>query len=286
MTEKQQAPSSSPSSSGSVYVTDHNPAVVRTHRWRTASNSAAHLLPHLRPDMAVLDVGCGPGTITVDLARNHVPGGHVTGVECVPDPLDAAREHAAQLGVTNVDFVVADVLDLRAGGFEDGSFDVVHAHQVLQHVRDPVQALREMRRVAKASGGIVSLRESASMTWYPRLPGLDRWYDLYLRVARARGGNPDPGSYLHVWAQKAGFEREKMVCSAGTWCFSSEEDRRWWSGVWAERVVSEAFVRSALEAGVCKDKSELEEIAEAWREWGRCRDGWFVVTHGEVVCWK
>ncbi|KAL2007698.1 hypothetical protein VTN00DRAFT_7680 [Thermoascus crustaceus] len=273
-----------PPSSSSVYATNHTPAVLRTHQWRTASNSAPHLLPHLRPNMTILDVGCGPGTITVDLARNYVPDGSVTGIECVSDPLIAAREHAASQGVKNVEFLVGDVLDLHR--FKDGSFDVVHAHQVLQHVSDPVQALREMRRVAKSPGGIISLRESASMTWHPRFPGLDKWYSIYQRVAKARGGNPDPGSHLlRVWVQEAGFDRSKMTSSTGTWCFRTEEERAWWSGVWMERVVSEAFVRGALEAGVCKGKEELEEVREAWREWGMCEGGWFVVEHGEVVCW-
>ncbi|KAL2001928.1 hypothetical protein VTN02DRAFT_986 [Thermoascus thermophilus] len=272
------------SSSSSVYATNHTPAVLRTHQWRTATNSAPHLLPHLRPDMTILDVGCGPGTITVDLARHHVPRGRVTGIECVPAPLAAAREHAAALGVRNVDFRLGDALDLR--GFPDGSVDVVHAHQVLQHVARPVDALRAMRRVARC---LVSLRETARMDWFPRLPGLDRWYRIYRRVAEFRGGHPDPGAdLLPIWLREAGFDVDdpaRVRRSTGSWCFRSAEDRAWWSGVWMERVVSEAFVTGAVEAGVVEGKGELEEIRDAWREWGMCEGAWFVVEHGEVVCW-
>lgn len=60
-----------------VYTTDHSSSVLRTHGWRTAANSAGYLIPHLRPEMTILDVGCGPGSITTDLAL-LVPQGHAT----------------------------------------------------------------------------------------------------------------------------------------------------------------------------------------------------------------
>src|SRR5690606_33442454 len=127
-------------------------------------------------------------TITADLAA-LVPDGHVTGVEYAPDILGQARATAAGRGLTNVTFGEADVHQLP---YAEGSFDVVHAHQVLQHVGDPVQALREMRRVVRP-GGLVAVRDSdyAAMTWYPRPAGLDGWLDLYERVARTSGGEPD-----------------------------------------------------------------------------------------------
>ncbi|KAF8495023.1 S-adenosyl-L-methionine-dependent methyltransferase, partial [Gautieria morchelliformis] len=111
---------------------------------------AGYLLEALLPDMRILDVGCGPGTITADL----VPKGHVTALEYAPEVLTQTRSTAALRGFTNIEFVVGDVNGLD---FPDGTFDVVHAHQVLVHVGDPVQALREMRRVAKP-GGIVVVR--------------------------------------------------------------------------------------------------------------------------------
>lgn len=128
-----------------VYTHGHHESVLRSHTWRTAANSAAYLLGSLKPHMRILDIGCGPGTITADLAE-LVPDGHVTGVDHAPGILDQARATAAGRGLTNVDFAVADVHALE---YPDDSFCVVHAHQVLQHVGDPVQALREMYRVTK-----------------------------------------------------------------------------------------------------------------------------------------
>jgi ubiquinone/menaquinone biosynthesis C-methylase UbiE len=131
-----------------VYTHGHHESVLRGHRVRTAENSAGYLLPHLRAGLSVLDVGCGPGTITVDLAARVAPG-RVTAIEMTADALDLARTEAQTRGQSNIDFVTSDV---HALDLPDDTFDIVHAHQVLQHVADPVQALREMRRVCKPGG--------------------------------------------------------------------------------------------------------------------------------------
>ncbi len=150
--------------------------------------------------MKILDIGCGPGTITADLAK-LVPEGHVTAVDHAPGILDRARAVAAERGLDSVDFGVADV---HALDFPDDTFCVVHAHQVLQHVGDPVQALREMYRVTKP-GGFIAARDAdySAMAWYPEVPGLTDWQDLYLRVARANGGEPAAGRRLKSWALTA-----------------------------------------------------------------------------------
>src|SRR3712207_6000303 len=94
-----------------VYTHGHHESVLRSHRWRTAENSAAYLLPRLSSGTSLLDVGCGPGTITADLAARVAPG-RVTAVEVTEEALSLAREEAERREVTNIDFVVADVHDL------------------------------------------------------------------------------------------------------------------------------------------------------------------------------
>ncbi|KAL4863847.1 hypothetical protein BDV12DRAFT_206156 [Aspergillus spectabilis] len=263
-----------------VYTTNHAPSVLLTHSWRTAQNSAPHLLPHLHPNQKILDVGCGPGSITVDLAR-LVPSGHVTGIEYVSDPLDQARDFAASQGVTNIDFRVGDIYSLP---FADESFDIVHVHQVLQHISEPVKALRELRRVVKP-GGFVSVRESASMTWFPENQEISAWLELTTRMAKAKGGNPHPGRYIHVWAKDAGFELGKIQRTAGTWCFSTPEEREYWGESMAGRMESSGFAEGAVRDGFAT-KRELEGIAEGWRGWVRDEEGWFGLLHGEILCWK
>ncbi|KFZ24439.1 hypothetical protein V502_01082 [Pseudogymnoascus sp. VKM F-4520 (FW-2644)] len=266
-----------------TYIHGHHASVLRSHTWRTAANSASYLLPHLRSDMRILDIGCGPGTITVDLAR-YVPDGHITGLECAGDVLAQARSHAAEQGVSNVDFVVGDANALEYG---DGSFDVVVCHQLLQHVRDPVGILREMRRVAKV-GGIVAARESdfAGFVFYPELERrMDTWRAMYLAVARANGGEPNAGRVLHAWAKRAGFSVKSIRSNSSTWCYSQPEEIAWWSGLWAERTVKSAFASTAIQNGLAT-KEELEKVSQTWREWGEQEDAWFSVLHGEVLCIK
>ncbi|MGA3564566.1 class I SAM-dependent methyltransferase [Melissospora conviva] len=259
------------------YTHGHHESVLRSHNWRTAENSAAYLLPLLEPGTALLDIGCGPGTITADLAQRVAPG-PVTAVDASAQVLAVARAEADRRGLANVSFAEADVQRLD---FADDSFDVVHAHQVLQHVVDPVQALREMRRVCRP-GGHVAVRDSDyhGFVWYPQPPELAEWLDLYQRLARANGGEPDAGRRLLGWARAAGFD--DVTASSSTWCFASEEDRRWWGGMWADRVRQSAFAAQAQEHGV--DPSRLERIAQAWQGWAESPQGWFSVLHGELIC--
>ncbi|MCT4353154.1 methyltransferase domain-containing protein [Streptomyces sp. Je 1-79] len=261
-----------------VYTHGHHESVLRSHSWRTAANSAAYLVPELRPGLDVLDVGCGPGTITADLAALVAPG-RVTAVDAAEDVLDKARAVAAERGLRNVEFAVGDV---HALDFPDDSFDVVHAHQVLQHVGDPVRALREMRRVCRP-GGVVAARDSdyGSFAWYPEPPALNDWQELYRRVARANGGEPDAGRRLFSWARRAGFT--DVTTTAATWCFATPEERAWWSGLWADRTTDSVYAELVVEGGHATAET-LRAISEAWRAWGRREDGWFMVSHGEILC--
>lgn len=260
-----------------VYTHGHRESVLRSHRWRTAQNSAAYLLPHLRPGMSLLDVGCGPATITVDLAARLDPG-RVTAVETSEAALGLARAEAARQSCSNIDFAVADVHGLD---FADDRFDVVHAHQVLQHVGDPVAALREMRRVCKP-GGLVAARDSdyAAFTWYPAVPGLDQWLALYRQAAYANGGEPDAGRRLLAWAHAAGLHDVKPTSS--TWCFATPADRDWWGGMWAERILTSDLTDQLLSTGAATE-ADLHGIARAWTEWAGDEDGWMSLLHGEIL---
>ena len=266
------------SPSPDTYSHGHHESVLRSHRWRTAENSAAYLLPRLKPQDVVLDVGSGPGSITLDLA-SRVPSGRVVGLDRAPAAVAAGRDAARAAAMPRVHFEVGDVYALA---HRDASFDVVHAHQVLQHLSDPVAALAEMRRVCRP-GGIVAARDAdySAMTWFPAHDGLSRWLDLYRTLARSNRGEPDAGRRLRSWATAVGFSR--VEATASVWCFANEADVGWWSETWAERVRKSSFAEQALDAEFT-DRPELDELAAAWRSWGRAPDAWFAIVHGEVLC--
>jgi SAM-dependent methyltransferase len=266
------------SSTSDTYLHGHHDSVLRSHRWRTAENSAGYLLTRLAADARVLDVGCGPGTISVDLAA-RVPDGEVVAIDAAADVLDLARAEASRQGRANVRFEVGDVYAL---GFEDGTFDVVHAHQVLQHLSDPVAALREMRRVCRP-GGLVAARDGdyGGFIWFPEDPELTEWQTLYKAVARALGGEPDGGRHLLSWAQQAGFD--VIEASASAWCYAGPQDRPWWGASWADRLTESPFGDRAVEHGLAT-RDDLQRLAEAWRRWAASEDGWLLIPNGEILC--
>ena len=259
------------------YTHGHSAAVLSAHSRRGAADSAAYLLAHLRAGMDLLDIGCGPASITADLAERVAPG-RVVGLDAAAGALEAARATLRERGLSEqVEVTCGDVMALP---FEDASFDVVHAHQVLQHLADPVGALAEMRRVTRP-GGIVAVRDAvySAMTWFPESAGLEQWRSVYMATARANGGEPDAGSRLLSWAREAGFT--DASASASTWCYATPTDRAWQSQTWAQRCLT-SFGPQAVELGLA-DGSDLEAMAQAWRQWGASEDAWFVVVHGEVL---
>ncbi|KAJ5433848.1 hypothetical protein N7491_004443 [Penicillium cf. griseofulvum] len=255
-----------------AYVADHSAPVLRTHAWRTPQNSTAYLLPHLHPTSQILDIGCGPGSITTGLAA-LVPAGHVTGIEPTSPPLEAARALAASEGITNISFKEGDI---HALPFADESFDIVHAHQVLQHITDPIDGLREMRRVCR-TGGLVAIKESAGLHCYPEAPEMVQWQDIYYKVAGERGTNPHPGERIHVWARKAGFGSEDVKCNEG--------GEGVLGGNFAERSVGSPLSKVAVEKGYATEEF-FQRMREVWLEWVEDEDAWFGILHGEILCTK
>ena len=156
-----------------TYTHGHAPATVRQHGQRTAEEAAAFLLPELRAGMRLLDVGCGPGSITRGLAERTAPG-EVIGLDLSRETLQAARHDADVRGLRNLRYEEGSVYELP---FPDGSFDVAYAHQVLQHLRQRDAALREMLRVVRP-GGLVAIRDVdwGTVAYWPR----DAWIDRFV----------------------------------------------------------------------------------------------------------
>lgn len=258
------------------YTHGHEPAVLASHAMRTAANSAGYLFDHLRPGMSLLDVGFGPGTITLDLAEVVAPG-RVIGIEHAPAAVDAARANARQRSDGQTEFRLGDVMELP---FDDASVDVVHAHQVLQHLTDPVGALHEMARVCRP-GGWVAARDAdyAAMAWHPDVPGIRRWRDLYREIAFGNGAQPDAGRHLRGWAAAAGLVDARITAS--TWCYADVDTCRWWGDSQADRLLGGTFVGQAAEHGVTS--TEVEQMADAWRQWGCSPDAWFLIPHVEML---
>ena len=259
------------------YTHGHHESVLRSHTWRTAENSAGYLLPRLRPGMSLLDIGCGPGTITIDLARLVAPG-QVIGLDASSDVVSRARQDAAGCGLPALRFEVGDLFALD---YDDASFDVVHAHQVLQHLDDPVAALVELRRVLRP-GGTLAVRDGdyGAFRWAPEDPRLVRWLALYLAVTKRNGHDALIGPSLLGLAQRAGFTQ--VTVSSSNWTFADPDSRAWWGGLWADRIRYSRFAEQAIAYGL-SDAEELETIAHAFVEWSGSPDGVFIIPNVEIL---
>jgi SAM-dependent methyltransferase len=260
-----------------TYTHGHHESVLRSHEWRTAANSAAYLLDRLGPGMDLLDVGCGPGTITIDLASLVAPG-RVLGIDRAAEVVAQAGARLRETAGPNVSFATGDVYALDV---PDASFDVVHAHQVLQHLTDPVAALGELRRVLRP-GGLLAVRDSdyGGFVWAPADPRLDRWNALYHEITARNDADADAGRHLPGWVRAAGFGDLEVTTS--TWTFADPPARAWWGGLWADRVERSGFAEQAVAYGL-SDAAELADLAAGWRGWAEQESGFFAVLHVEVL---
>lgn len=274
---------SSPATSN-TYSHGHSAATVAGHSARTAEFCAPHLVPHLSPGASVLDVGCGPGSITSTLVPHVSPGGRVVGIDSSAAVVSTAQ---SQFGSAGVEFLVGDLFRLP---FEDGTFDFVHAHQVVVHLPfDKVSAaLREMKRVCKA-GGLVTFRdahvEKGGLQAYPYDPLLSRTMELVCQRAHLNSNvTPDAqGRWLKLARDEVGFKAVRRQFSLDV--FDTPEMRKMWGNQWMSRTEEDAYKTPIKERGLANEE-ELAEIPKAWRKWRDTEDGWCTLLQVEHMCWK
>ncbi|KAL8721379.1 MAG: hypothetical protein Q9225_001926 [Loekoesia sp. 1 TL-2023] len=268
--------------STSTYLQGHSEEVIASHSARTVSNSAAFLLPRLSPHFSLLDVGCGPGTITSGFC-SYLPQGHVTGIDLGHDVVTQATSLHPSDRFPNLKFETGDIL--KGLKYDDETFDVVYFHQAILHLPDPIKGIKEARRVLKP-GGLLAMRESDTLNWFPELPGLRKYNECLHGMIRSAGA---PGlsaaRSLHAWAREAGFEREKMDVGAGATVYSTPEERRWWGMIHVNRLRGDAVGGKMRDLGLL-GAGGVEEMVTDFEQWIEHVDGWYAALQCEVVARK
>ena len=260
-----------------TYLHGHHRSVLSAHSARTADDAAAFLLPYMEPGMNLLDVGCGPGTITSGLAAAVGESGSALGIDISDGLREEWDKRLEEHGSPNLGFQVDDVYE---SDLERDQFDVVYAHQLLQHLANPVGALTAAATLAK-SGGIVAVREVDWGTFaaYPESKALDDFRRVYDAVAIRNGGNPRAGRNVLSWMQETG-ELTDIHISTSTWTFFEEAGKTWWGDQWSQRIVESDIAAKALEYGIATT-GELEAMSRGWQEWKNAPGSLSCFTHFE-----
>lgn len=247
---------------------------------RRAARWVGFFLPHLRSGMSLLDCGCGVGSITFDLAEIVAPG-QVMGIDTDAGQLEVARSEAARRGLANVRFEVADI---HALPFPDASFDAVLAHTLLIHLRDPLGAIRAMKRVLKA-GGVIAVSDDDWSTFRisPPSPFADLFIDIWPRILAYHGGSPYYSPHLRRLLVEAGFARTEGHAIAADYYGTLEETRH------AARL-TEQLLRQPANAELIigqgwAGQEELDALVDWLRAWGGRPDAFAAVMYCAAVGW-
>ena len=257
------------------YFQRDSTATISEMTKRTASRHAAFFLPYLTSGMRVLDCGCGPGTISVGLAK-HIAPGHVIGIDNGVEQVELARTHATQQGLQNIEFRVADIYALP---FSDASFDAVFIHNVLEHLKEPLKALHEVRRVM-VSHGVIGVRELDldGILYWPPNPWVARMFELRKRLT------PVLGKRLRSLLQETGFTR--VIGSASYDYYGTAEDARWYYefALARSREIKSTGMKMVFDLGFTE--YELRHLQQALQECADHPSAFVASAEGEAIGWK
>ena len=244
---------------------------------RTAANSAPYLLPHLKPGMRVLDVGCGPGTISVGLAKAVEPG-ELHGIDMEESQVELAAAAAREGGHSNARFQVADAASLP---FPDDHFDVVHCYAVLTHIPDTMAALAEIKRVLK-TGGILGAREIIVDSSFiePDIGNLSRGFAMLSAVLIANDGHPQMGKELRARFSEAGFV--DIESNGSFQSFGSPSSIAAFAGLLINYLFGPTFADPAVSHGIAT-REELDEWREAAVVWRGQPGAFATFANGDAI---
>jgi len=244
---------------------------------RTATQQAGFFLPFLKPGMRLLDCGSGMGALTTSLAE-WLASGEVIGFDREPSQVEAAQAWAEGKVVKNVRFEIGNIYDIP---YPDASFDAVFAYTVLEHVREPLRAMREMRRVLK-SGGVAGIYDPdyETMLLTPSTPGLQELNRLMLRFSE-ENASPYYARHQRQYLLEAGFARTEgfafAVGGGNPQLITS-----------SYRIVLKPTIESIrpwlIEQDLADDAHIDELLAEA-QAWSERPDAFFALTQCAAVAW-
>lgn len=271
---------SSESANEERYLGGYSSQLINNLAKRTASVEAGFFLSYLRPGMSLLDCGCGPGTMTVNLAEVVAPG-EVVGIDIEDKQFEVGRAYARERGVSNVRFETGNIYDLP---FESNTFDAIFAHAVLYHLKTPRKALTELHRILKP-GGAIGIRDldNGGTIFTPSSPILDKAFELIDRVHEYNGGHPLFGRSQRARLREAGFVNIQVSASYDS--YGTAESTKGVSNYFANLLLQSPNSNVITEQQWAS-RAELEEMSAAFKAWGEHPDAFWARARCEAVGWK
>jgi SAM-dependent methyltransferase len=251
-------------------------------RARGAAIYADFLLPHLKSDMIVLDLGCGRATISIGIAET-VPNGQVVGVDIEQGDLSAARRGATTIGRGNLAFTAADGRQLP---FRDHTFDAVLCHSMLETTHDPASVAVELRRVIRRGGviGAASVEYGGIILGGAETADPQRFYDIRQQFWRAEGiAEPNTGRRLRGLFREAGFSR--VEAAAQYISYGTHDQITAFAHDRAAECRDRRFQTAVAQHGIASAE-ELARLGSSWGEWGRDPGAFFAFPWCRILAWR
>jgi SAM-dependent methyltransferase len=174
----------------------------RLHDQAGALADLLHADTDFAPGAHVLELGCGVGSQTITLAARN-PHAHIVSVDVSPASLAVAADRIARADLRNVQFVAADLYSLP---FESGTFDHVFICFVLEHLADPVGALRVAHSMLAPCGQLTVIEgDHGSAYFHPDSSAAHAAIGCQIELQRRAGGNAMIGRQLYPLITAAGF---------------------------------------------------------------------------------
>jgi 2-polyprenyl-3-methyl-5-hydroxy-6-metoxy-1,4-benzoquinol methylase len=227
---------------------------------RSASVYADFLLPQLSADTRLLDVGCGAGELSIQLAASV---GHLTGIDVDAGEIELARAAAERAGLTNAVFAVGNIVHLDQ---PDEQFDVVFGHSVLEAMAQPQTAVAQMHRVLRPDGlvAIASVEYGGLILAGPHQDLCRRFYTIRERLWAIEGSDPFLGRHLRGMLRAAGFQQ--VNATTKTISYGTEDRVTQFGRDRADDCMDAWYSGSAVRHGMATPE-ELTLMRQAWLEW-------------------
>lgn len=269
-----QQTTNSDSDNTTQYSFGYTEAHIKILQQRNFDQHGKFFLPYLKPGMKVLDCGCGPGTISLGIAKAVAPG-EVIAIDIAAEQLKIAAENAEKAGIKNITFQLGDAANLD---FAANTFDFVYAQTLLCHCKNPLQILTEQKRVTK-TGSFVAARDQykpEELLIYPTNQNLNAALKLYYQALLDSVGNIEIGIKLAEYFIAAGLQNVRHAFTCENWPANLVAE-------YYGNIIAELPHTKRLLAANKLTAQQLADYKKAWLDFGKTPGAYYGLLWADAI---